>query len=120
MRLSISLLSILVLSETCRASDFNELIEKAPQGANAVMAVDVTKTLETPFAKMNGWDKAIHEGSADRPLYLPPEADKLVAAAQIDITRDLNRSWEVSLFGLLESMPLGLVARARCRKRRHQ
>ena len=112
MRLSISLLSILVLSETCRASDFNELIEKAPQGANAVMAVDVTKTLQTPFAKMNGWDKAIHEGSADRPLYLPPEADKLVAAAQIDITRDLNRSWEVSLFGLLESMPLGLVARA--------
>jgi len=111
-RLSVLFLSVLVLSATCTASDFNELVRKVPQGANAVMAIDVAKTLATPLAKKNGWDKKLTDSGADRPLYLPPEADKLLSAAQIDITRDFNRSWDVSLFGLSESIPLGLLARA--------
>ncbi len=112
MRLSVSLLTALVLSATCAASDFNELVRKVPQGANAVMAIDVAKTLATPLAKQNGWDRKLSEGGADRPLYLPPEADKLLSAAQIDIARNFTKSWNVSLFGLTESIPIGVVARA--------
>ena len=111
-RLSVSLFSVLVLSATCTASDFNDLVRKVPQGANAVMAIDVAKTLATPLAKKNGWDRKLSEGGADRPLYLPPEADKLLSAAQIDIARNFTKSWNVSLFGLTESIPIGVVARA--------
>ena len=112
MRLSVSFLSVLVISTTCVASDFSELTGKVPQGANAVMAIDVAKTLATPLAKTNGWDKKLSDGGADRPLYLPPEADKLLSAAQIDIARNFSKSWNVSLFGLSESIPIGVVARA--------
>ena len=112
MRLSVSFLSVLVISTTCVASDFSELTGKVPQGANAVMAIDVAKTLATPLAKTNGWDKKLSDGGADRPLYLPPEADKLLSAAQIDIARNFSKSWNVSLFGLTESIPIGVVARA--------
>ena len=111
MRRSVSLLSMLFLSATCVASDFKELIRKVPQGANAAMAIDVSRTLQSPLAKKNGWDKKLEDGGADRPLYLPPEADKLLAAAQIDITRNFTRDWDVTLFGLTESIPLNLVAR---------
>ena len=112
MRLSVSFLSVLVISATCVASDFNEMTGKVPQGANAVMAIDVAKTLATPLAKKNGWDRKHSDGGADRPLYLPPEADKLLSAAQIDIARNFSKSWSVSLFGLTESIPIGVVARA--------
>ena len=92
MRLSVSFLSVLVISTTCVASDFSELTGKVPQGANAVMAIDVAKTLATPLAKTNGWDKKLSDGGADRPLYLPPEADKLLSAAQIDIARNFCKA----------------------------
>lgn len=111
MRLSVSFLTVLVMSATCVASDFNDLTVKVPQGANAIMAIDVAKTLTTPLAKKNGWDRKLTEGGADRPLYLPPEAEKLLSAAQIDIARNFTKSWNVSLFGLSESIPIGVVAR---------
>ena len=111
MRLSVSFLFVLVISAACLASDFSELTVKVPQGANAVMAIDVAKTLTSPLAKKNGWDRKLTDGGADRPLYLPPEADKLLSAAQIDITRNFTKSWNVSLFGLKESIPIGVVAR---------
>ncbi len=76
MRLSVSFLSVLVMSAACVASDFGELTAKVPQGANAVMAIDVAKALATPLAKKNGWDRKLSEGGADRPLYLPPEPEK--------------------------------------------
>ena len=110
-RLSLSFLSVLVMSAPCVASDFNDLTRKVPQGANAVMAIDVAKTLASPLAKKEGWDRKLTDGGSDRPLYLPPEADKLLSAAQIDITRNFSKSWSVSLFGLTESVPIGVVAR---------
>ena len=111
MRLSASFLSVLIMSAMCVASDFGDLTRKVPPGANAVMAIDVAKTLTSPLAKKSGWDKKLTDGGADRPLYLPPEADKLLSAAQIDITRNFSKSWNVSLFGLTESVPIGIVAR---------
>lgn len=110
-RLSVSFLSALIMPAICVASDFNDLTVKVPQGANAIMAIDVAKTLTTPLAKKNGWDRKLTDGGADRPLYLPPEADKLLSAAQIDITRNFTKNWSVSLFGLTESIPIGVVAR---------
>lgn len=112
MRRSVSLLSVLFLSATCAASDFKELVRKVPQGANAVMAVDVARTLQSPLAKTNGWDKKLGDGGTDRPLYLPPEADKILAAAELDIVREFARDWDVTVFGLTESIPLRMVARA--------
>ncbi len=112
MRVTLPMCLLLMISATCMASDFKELARKVPGGGNAVMAIDVAKTLETPIAKKNGWDKKIADGTVDRPLYFPPEADKVLAAAQIDISRNFARNWDVSVFGMTQPIPLRLVARA--------
>lgn len=111
MRVLFSLMLSLMLSPISLASEFDELVKSVPRGGNAIMAIDVTRTLAAPIAKANGWDKKISD-SANRPMYLPPEADKVLAVAQFDIVRDFNRGWDVTLFGLTESIPLRLVARA--------
>lgn len=111
MRVLVSLSFVLMMLPISRASEFDDLVQKVPRGGNAIMAVDVAKTLATPIAQKNGWDKKLSD-STNSPLYLPPEADKVLAVAQFDIVRDFNRGWDVTLFGLTESIPLRLVARA--------
>lgn len=111
MRVFFSLMLSLMLSPISLASEFDDLVKHVPRGGNAVMAIDVAKTLAAPIAKANGWDKKISD-SPNRPLYLPPEADKVLAVGQFDIVRDFNRGWDVTLFGLTEPIPLRLVARA--------
>jgi hypothetical protein len=110
-RILVSLSLALLMSPIGRASEFDDLVQQVPRGGNAIMAMDIAKTLATPIAKKNGWDKKVSD-SANSPLYMPPEADKVLAVAQFDIVRDFNRGWDVTLFGLTESIPLRLVARA--------
>lgn len=112
MQRSILLLCLACVSTNCTAADFLVLAEKVPQGANAVMAIDVAQALASPMAKKNGWDKKINEGGFDRPIHLPPEASKLLTVAQIDIVRSFGTNWKASLFDLTESIPMRLVARA--------
>ena len=111
MRSCVLLIPALIISSTCVGSDFDDLVNQAPSGGNALMAIDVTKTLASPIARANGWDKKLTEGGADRPLYLPPDATSVLTIAKFDIVRDLQRSWDVALFNLAESVPLKLVAR---------
>ena len=112
MRSRILVLPALLISATCVASDFNELWDQVPAGGNAFMAIDVAKTLTTPIAMKNGWDRKLTENGSDRPLYLPPEADKVLSVANFDIVRNFQRSWNVSLFSMTDPIPLKLVARA--------
>ncbi len=104
-------LSALMLCST-DASEFAKLTEKVPRGANAILLIDVDKTLASPIAKAKSWQSRLEQGASDRPMYLPPEADKIVVAALLDEVRGFNRIWEVALMGLKEPMPISLVARA--------
>ncbi len=103
---------LLIANSSSMASEFNGLLTRVPGGANAIMLIDVEKTLATPLAKQNGWDRKLTEGGADRPMYLPPEADKVVVAVQVDMARGFRRSWETAVMGLTEQMPMRLIARA--------
>lgn len=94
------------------ASDFPSLVSRAPGGANSLVLIDADGILASPIAKTNGWERRFNDGSADRPLYLPPEADKVVVAAQLDLVRGCARTWEVALMGMKEPISMSLVARA--------
>lgn len=112
MRLSVLFLSLTCFATTCEAADFMDLTKKVPAGGNAFMAIDIAQTLKTPMAKASGWDKKFSEGGADRPMHLPPEAEKLLTVSQIDIVRNFSSNWNVSLFSMSENIPLRFVARA--------
>ena len=112
MRRFVLVLSLTCFAMTCDAADFMDLTKKIPAGGNAFMAIDIAQTISTPMAKANGWDKKFNEGGADRPLHLPPEAEKLLTVSQIDIVRNFSANWNVALFSMSESIPLRFVARA--------
>jgi hypothetical protein len=109
------LLSVLMLvseMSVARASDFKDLVSAIPEGSNALVLIDIGGVLSSPIAKANGWGGKLQDGAADRPVYLPPEADKVVIAASLDIARGFNRDWQVALMGLTTPLSMAEIARA--------
>lgn len=104
------LAGLLVPQVLCAASEFDNLAKDVPPGANVILLIDVEKTLATEMAKTNGW--ASPEKVATRPAYLPPEADKVVVASQVDPPNGFKQSWESAVVGLKESLPMRLIAKA--------
>ncbi len=94
----------------CRAADFDELAEMVPIGANVALIIDVDRILSTDMASKNGWGSP--DAVANRPMYLPPEADRVVVSAQVDPVRRFAQAWEVAVISLKESLPMRLIARA--------
>ena len=45
-------------------------------------------------------------------MYLPPEASHVIVAADVDIVRDFDRSWEFAALALREPMSMASIARA--------
>ncbi len=108
----IVLAGLFCLASFAEASDFPKLISKVPGGANSLVMLDTDAILASPVAKSNGWAKKFSEGSADRPMYLPPEADKIVIGSQLDLVRGCARIWEVAVMGMKEPISMRLIARA--------
>ncbi|MBL8819159.1 MAG: hypothetical protein JNL58_24225 [Planctomyces sp.] len=94
------------------ASDIKSLMDQVPPGANVVMVIDVKRTAATPMALKNGWQDRLNSKTADRPMYIPPEADKAVIAVQADLVRGFERKWEVAYLSMSEQIPMRLIARA--------
>lgn len=92
------------------ASEFDDLAKALPVGANTVLLIDADRILSTEMAKANGWGDT--EKAADRPLYLPAEAEKVIVAAQVDPMNRFSQSWEAAVISLNESMPMRLIAKA--------
>lgn len=92
------------------ASEFRNLARQLPPGANAVIAIDVGAALDTDLAKENGWGDP--DKSAGAPIYLPPEADKVIVSALVDPPNQFQQAWTAAVIGLTESLPMKLIARA--------
>ena len=101
-----------ISAATADASDFPTLVSKVPRGSNSLVLIDVDAVLASPIAKANGWARRFNDGNADRPLYLPPEADKVAIAAQLDLVRGCAKNWEVAVMGMKEPFSMSLIARA--------
>ncbi len=110
-RIGLVLLAYLfILQPHSHASEFRDLARQLPPGANAVLAIDVSAALESEVAKKNGWGDP--SKSAGAPIYLPPEADKVVVSALVDPPNQFRQSWTAAVIGLTESLPMKLIARA--------
>lgn len=107
-----AIICCLFIATTANASDFPSLVAKVPGGSNSLVLIDVDGVLASPIAKANGWARRFNDGGADRPLYLPPEADKVAIAAQLDLVRGCSKNWEVAVMGMKEPVSMSLIARA--------
>lgn len=91
-------------------SNFEGLTKAVPDGANTLLAIDVDRILTTEMARANGWGDP--EKADNRPTYLPPEAAKVIVAAQVDPMNRFKQDWEAAIISLNEPLPMRLVAKA--------
>jgi hypothetical protein len=86
---------ILALSTIAHAN-FKQLSQRLPASSNAVIAVNVAKLLETPYAKSEQWTERSADAWAKQPLMIPPGAKRVLMAADVK-TSSMDSNWEMSL-----------------------
>lgn len=91
---------------------FDDLLKRVPSSANAIMVIDVAAVHSSPLAVQEGW-KDTHEAEyVKRPLILPPEAERIVLASQMNANRELKQDWELAIMTLTEDFSMRAIARA--------
>lgn len=106
------LLATTILTATGRAAGFDDLLKLIPDAANAIVLIDVDAVHNSPLAVRERWKDNYEQAYIDRPLILPPEADRLVLAARLDPERELASDIELAVMDLSEPMSLRSIARA--------
>ena len=94
------------------SASFDNLLTKVPRGANTLVLIDVEATLAAPIAEEHGWGKQLEIDYVDRPIFLPPEANKLVIGASLRSNDDFSRLWELAAMELNEPMTMRSIARS--------
>ena len=90
---------------------FKQIMLKVPRSTNAMVLIDVERTLSSPLAEKEGWGKKLEAAHASRPIFLPPEAEKLVMAAELQVGDNFQPRWELALMALSDPLSIRTVAR---------
>ena len=110
--ISVAIAVVVGLITTSAASAFDHLLTRVPAGANALVLIDVESTLASPVAQKEGWGKELELSYVNRPVFLPPEAKKLVLASALRTTDQFSRLWELAAMELSEPMSMRSIARS--------
>ena len=103
---------LFVLATRTTLSVADELTQRIPAGANALMVIDVTALESTPLAQTQGWAKKHEAAFVERPMMLPPEATRIVIGSQLNFAGEMNVEWQVAAMSLVEPVPMRSIARA--------
>lgn len=93
-------------------AQFEDLLNRIPSSANSIVVIDVTGMHASALARKEGWEKKHEAAYVERPIFLPPEADKIVIAAQLNFANELGQNWELAVMDLKEPIPMRSIARA--------
>lgn len=109
----LAILFIVATSGSLKAEEqFSTLVTKVPAGANAVIAIDANGLRSSPLGKQKDWAAKNEAAYVNTPFILPPEADKLVVASQLNPNKQLERVWSVAVMSLDEPVSMRAIARA--------
>jgi hypothetical protein len=104
--------SSLGTSAVARGEAFDHLLPSVPPSANTLVLIDVKRTLASELAQAEGWGKKLELAYVNRPVFLPPEATKLVMAASLEPENHFAREWELGVMDLSETMSMRAIARS--------
>jgi hypothetical protein len=99
-------------AEPALAAPFDAMLTKVPAGANVLVLIDVEATLAAPVAQKNGWGKKLSLNNVERPIFLPPEANKLAMAAMLRSGDNFTRLWELAVMELSDPISMRSIARS--------
>lgn len=94
------------------AETFERLAARIPSTANVLVLIDVEQTMASPLAREQGWAQKLEAAYVERPVYLPPEAKKLVLGASLRPTDDFANIWEAAVIELAEPVGVRSIARS--------
>lgn len=95
-----------------RSGTADELLNRIPNTANAIMVIDVEATLASPLAKKQGWQAKFSQEIANRPLMLPSEASRVVVASELDFGSAFTPRWELAMMKTPQPLAARDIARA--------
>src|SRR5687768_10636648 len=111
MRSTLMTLVILLCGPIATADgNFKALSQRLPAGSNAVVAINVAKLLETPYAKTE-WTPTSADAWAKQPLMIPPGSTRLLMAAEVR-TDAMEPYWEMCLMEMKEMPTVQALAQA--------
>ena len=93
-------------------AQFDDLLKRIPSSANSLVAIDVTAMHASALARKDGWLKKHEAAYVERPIFLPPEANKIILAAQVNMSNGLSENWELAVMDMKEPIPMRSIARA--------
>lgn len=108
----LAIVVLTLLPAFARGDTFDQLLPKVPVTANVVVMIDVERTLASPLAQQEGWGKKLELAYVSRPIFLPPEATKLVMAASLRPKDNFARQWEMAVMELADPLSMRSIARS--------
>jgi hypothetical protein len=100
------------VAQCAAAETFGSLAARIPNEANALVLIDVEQTMAAPLAREQGWARKLEMAYVERPVFLPPEAKKLVLAAALQPDHDFQATWEAAVMELMEPAAVRSIARS--------
>lgn len=89
--------ALLALLPSVRAgASFPSLAERLPPAANAVIAINAEKVLNSPLATKEGWRQDLQKTLEKEPLMIPPGALRVLYVSSVK-TNTMEPYWEMSL-----------------------
>jgi hypothetical protein len=89
-------------------ANFKSLAQRLPASANAIIAINVEKVLQTPYAQKE-WLPTAADAWARQPVMIPSGAKRLLMAAEVR-TDNMEPFWEMSLVEMDKVPDLKLMA----------
>jgi len=102
----------LTLGGAAQAGDPAALLRYVPPTANAILLMDADAVKKTKLALKNGWSEKHKAIAAERPLFLPPEADAIAIASLVDVTNEFAQAWELGIVSLQKPYSMPAIAKA--------
>lgn len=102
---------VVVASIVCFASaweclaDFKTMAQRLPMESDAIIAINLAKVLETPYAIENKWAENVADAWARKPVMIPPGSIRLLMASGLKADA-MESAWELSLVEMKAVPPL--------------
>ena len=80
-------------------AQFQQLVKELPRSANAVMLLNIERAKESPLGVREGWKGKLEKAFQDGLIRVPPQAQRVVLAAQFDF-ETMSPTWESAVMDL--------------------
>jgi hypothetical protein len=92
------------------AAQFRDLVSHVPNGANALVILNVEKILASPLGERQGWKANLEKAFAAGMIRVPPKAQRFVLAAQIDF-EFMKPTWEAAVADVQRAPSMEKIAK---------